>query len=60
MALKPCHECKQPVSTTATKCPHCGAPSKAMAIADGMKALGGCLTLLVTVPILLFVFGVCH
>ena len=23
--LKPCHECKQPVSTQARRCPHCGA-----------------------------------
>lgn len=26
MALKPCRECRQPVSDQALACPHCGAP----------------------------------
>jgi predicted amidophosphoribosyltransferase len=28
MPLKPCYECAHQVSTTATKCPNCGAPLK--------------------------------
>jgi hypothetical protein len=28
MALKNCHECKKPVSTSAAACPHCGATPK--------------------------------
>lgn len=27
MALKPCRECKKPVSTEAPSCPHCGVPT---------------------------------
>lgn len=29
MALKPCRECGQEVSTEATACPQCGAPARA-------------------------------
>jgi len=28
--LKPCRECEKQVSTTATKCPHCGAEAPAL------------------------------
>lgn len=39
MSLKPCPECKNPVSTTASKCPKCGAPTVANAVASlGMLA----------------------
>lgn len=29
MAVQPCRECGQTVSTEATSCPHCGAPAPA-------------------------------
>jgi hypothetical protein len=32
MALKPCRECGQQVSTEAVSCPHCGAPLRSTAI----------------------------
>lgn len=31
MAISPCLECRNPISTLATACPHCGAPGDAFA-----------------------------
>jgi hypothetical protein len=59
MALKPCRECGKEVSDTATKCPHCGIDHPASAAAGcgaQMQRVGCALTLLVTVPVLLFAF----
>jgi hypothetical protein len=44
MALKPCNECKQEVSTEATVCPHCGEPNPTYPRAQ-MKILYGALGL---------------
>lgn len=44
MALKPCRECGQEVSTEAKKCPHCGVSDPTGAIARRAKNTGcGCL-----------------
>lgn len=47
MSLINCRECKKQISSTADKCPHCGAPKK--------KALGGGCALIV---IIVVVFGI--
>lgn len=59
MAMKPCRECGEQVSTQAKACPHCGTPhpaNKAALLGSGLTALGCVLTLFITVPI---VFGMC-
>src|SRR4051812_34908873 len=41
MALKPCRECKTPVSTSAKSCPQCGVPKPtAMPPSVGSRILG--------------------
>lgn len=35
MALKPCKECKKEVSTSASKCPHCGVRNPTTSTAKG-------------------------
>jgi hypothetical protein len=42
MALTLCRECKREVSTTAKKCPHCGATWPANRIAGMGEAMQGC------------------
>jgi hypothetical protein len=59
MALAPCRECKKEVSTTAKTCPSCGVahPANAtLAAADAMQSCGCLLTVLITLPILFFLF----
>lgn len=38
MALKPCRECKKPVSTEALACPHCGVPTPVATTPEPAKA----------------------
>lgn len=55
MALKPCRECGQEVSTEAKTCPNCGVKhpaNKLAAMGDSLTTCGCLLTLFVTVPIL--------
>lgn len=50
MALRPCRECKKPVSTDAKTCPNCGTPSPTASrkpISAGM----GCLVIVIVVVI---------
>ena len=54
MALKPCGECGEKISTAAKHCPHCGAPSKITAVSNALMGIGCLLTLFVTIPILVF------
>lgn len=42
MAIEPCRECKRDVSTTADKCPHCGADYPTKAAAKGAGQALGC------------------
>jgi transcriptional regulator with XRE-family HTH domain len=49
MALKPCSECKRPISEDAKACPNCGAPNMA-AVYKARRA--GCGVILVIVAIL--------
>lgn len=45
MALKPCRECKQEVSTEAKTCPHCGV-AKPVPLSEGAQLAGvGCFIL---------------
>ena len=67
--LKPCRECKNPVSITAGFCPKCGAKKPALSAAgplleslgQGLMGVGCLLTLLITIPVLFFllVLGAC-
>lgn len=59
MAMAPCRECGKEVSTTAKTCPHCGTQwpaNKAALIGQGMQSCGCIMTLLITIPILIFLF----
>jgi Zn finger protein HypA/HybF involved in hydrogenase expression len=38
--LKPCHECKTPVSTQARRCPHCGAEHPTATAGQANQARG--------------------
>jgi hypothetical protein len=40
MAMKPCKECTHPVSTTARRCPQCGAASPARGALDDLRLIG--------------------
>lgn len=44
MAIQPCRACKQPVSTDAKACPHCGAPNPA-----SVGGMTGCAKLVLVV-----------
>jgi hypothetical protein len=50
MALKPCRECKEMVSTAAKTCPHCGVPNPT---GTPRVAAVGCLAVIVVVAILI-------
>ena len=60
--LKPCRECENPVSITAGFCPKCGAKMPALSatgpllesIGQGLMGVGCLLTILITIPALLF------
>ena len=50
MALKPCRECGQQVSSKARSCPHCGVQNPAKGVASQHLGCGsGCLLLLIAV-----------
>lgn len=56
MAMKPCRECKEQVSTQAKTCPHCGTKNPAnplAALGSGVMGCGCLLTILVTIPALM-------
>ena len=67
--LKPCRECEELVSITAGFCPRCGAKKPALSaagpllesIGQGLMGVGCLLTILITIPVLLFllVLGTC-
>lgn len=60
MALINCQECGREVSDQAKTCPHCGAPpTKLQVVGKSLETIGCLLTLLVTIPILLFMLGMC-
>lgn len=48
MALKPCRECKELVSTDATACPKCGARSPTSFVAEPAAAIG-CLVVILLI-----------
>lgn len=58
MALKPCHECKQEVSTGARTCPHCGVkfptgrPLVDMDAGENLKGCGCILMILIAVGLM--------
>ena len=54
MALKPCRECQKEISTDAKACPNCGKRSPHR---KNVSCLGVFLALLVTCPILAFIFA---
>lgn len=56
MALKPCKECKQEVSTKAKSCPNCGAKKPTI---SGKETAQGCLGLIVLSIIIAVVVGSC-
>ena len=59
MALKPCRECGKEFSTEAAFCPNCGAPGaaeRAKRVGATMQSIGCVLTLLITIPFLIFLF----
>ncbi|MBX9612444.1 MAG: zinc ribbon domain-containing protein [Burkholderiales bacterium] len=45
MALKPCRECRQEVSTEAKTCPHCGTPNPTTPKATAKDTLAGLVVL---------------
>jgi predicted amidophosphoribosyltransferase len=49
MALQPCKECQQPVSTTARWCPHCGATYPARDVRDDLRRIGPAIVIAVLV-----------
>lgn len=55
---RPCPYCQEPVQHTAVACPHCqrdiGPGHSLKAAGEQMKAIGCGLTLLITVPFILF------
>jgi len=51
-----CPECGGDISSTASKCPHCGHDMHGCA--NSMMSLGCLLTICVTVPVLLLMFGI--
>lgn len=60
MALEACRECGKEVAKSAKQCPHCGVEwpaNKVQAVASNMQKLGCALTLLITIPFLIFVFA---
>ena len=48
MALKPCRECGREVSTSASKCPHCGKPNPTQQLTLGV----GCLLIVVVLMVI--------
>ena len=56
MALKPCKECKQEVSTKAKNCPNCGVKNPAV---SGKETAQGCLGLIVLAVIIAVVVNSC-
>jgi hypothetical protein len=56
MALKPCKECKQEVSTKAKSCPHCGAKNPTVSGKDTAK---GCLAFIVLFAVLTVIITSC-
>jgi hypothetical protein len=56
MALKPCKECKQEVSTKAKSCPHCGAKNPTV---SGKETAQGCLGIIVLSIIIAVVVNSC-
>lgn len=55
MAIKPCRECGESVSTKADTCPNCGAPAKHWANRSQNIGCGGCLVLIVVSVIVIAV-----
>ena len=54
--MRTCPHCREDVKDGATVCPHCQRQISTVAIVgEGLQAAGCILTLLITVPILLFV-----
>lgn len=53
MALKPCRECKQPVSLGAKTCPQCGVSN------PGLGKVSYSLAMVIGVFFTLFLFGMC-
>ena len=54
MALRPCRECRKPVSTAANACPNCGAPAptltrRPISVRMGLLIIAGLLVLIVQV-----------
>lgn len=54
MALKPCKECKQEVSTSAKTCPHCGVKNPTVTAKQQFVMVLGLLIAAVVTPTLLF------
>lgn len=52
MALKPCRECGEPVSTEAKKCPHCGVGSPVLSEPPGKGCAIGCGALMILALVL--------
>jgi hypothetical protein len=60
MALSSCRECGAEISTAATACPKCGAPSSAERMAKFGRSMTGCgclMTLFITIPFLFILFS---
>lgn len=57
--MKPCRKCGKQVSESAEACPNCGEPHPANTLAmvgESLQSIGCLLTLIITMPILLFMF----